>query len=89
MYCVLKVMVVEATPSGHRPQGYAMKETFDLFLGTPEHVIMWLGTIEGFENAERWMQQTAKDAPGAYFLFSDTTVAKTDTSPKLKLQRVI
>ena len=50
-----------------------MKETFDIFLGTPEKLVMWMGCVEGLSNARERMGQMAADAPGRYFVFCTRT----------------
>jgi hypothetical protein len=50
-----------------------MKETFDIFLGSPETQVMWMGCVEGLSNARERMEQMAADAPSRYFLFCNRT----------------
>jgi hypothetical protein len=70
-----------------------MKETFDIFAGTPEKIVMWLACIPGLANARARMEVIAASAPGQYFVFptgTRITVAQIETSanpkklPKLK-----
>ena len=49
-----------------------MKDSFDIFSGTPKRA-MWIEAVEGLSNARERMQQIAGEQPGQYFLFCPST----------------
>jgi hypothetical protein len=49
-----------------------MKNSFDIFSGTPKKA-MWIEAVEGLSNARERMQQIAEEKPGQYFLFCPST----------------
>jgi hypothetical protein len=61
------------------------RATFDVFLGTPDNVVRWLGCFEGLACAREQMDQMAADTPGQYFLYcvaTQTTIAAIQTFAK-------
>ncbi len=43
---------------------------YELFAVDPDNGPVWLETVNGFENAEKRMQQRAAEAPGDYFIYN-------------------
>jgi hypothetical protein len=60
---------------------------FDVFSGFHDRNAKWIEAVDGLANACEKMQQLAKEEPGPYFVFSQSThtvVASIDSSPKAK-----
>ena len=44
---------------------------FDIFATLPDGTPLWMGSVEGFDEARRRMSRLAESRPGKYFLYSE------------------
>jgi len=48
-----------------------MIPVFDIFSTLPDGTPLWMGSVEGFDEARKRMSRLAKNRPGEYFLYSE------------------
>ncbi len=48
-----------------------MASVFDIFSTLPNGTPLWLGSVDGFDEARKRMSRLAKNRPGKYFLYSE------------------
>ena len=48
-----------------------MASVFDIFSTLPDGTPLWMGSVEGFEEARKRLSRLAKNRPGKYFLYSE------------------
>jgi len=51
--------------------GDPMASVFDIFSTLPDGTPLWMGSVEGFDEARSRMSRLAKNRPGKYFLYSE------------------
>lgn len=44
---------------------------FDIFATLPDGTPLWIGSVEGFDEARKRMSRLAENRPGKYFLYSE------------------
>jgi hypothetical protein len=44
---------------------------FDIFATLPDGRPLWIGSVEGFDEARKRMSRLAESRPGKYFLYSE------------------
>ena len=51
--------------------GDPMASVFDIFSTLPDGTPLWMGSVEGFDEARKRVSRLAKNRPGKYFLYSE------------------
>lgn len=44
---------------------------FDIFATLPDGTPLWMGSVEGFDEARKRLSRLAENRPGKYFLYSE------------------
>ena len=50
-----------------------MTSIFDIFSTLPNGRPLWIGSVEGFDEAKKRLSALAENRPGQYFIYSEQT----------------
>lgn len=63
-------LIIEGQPPA-LASGDPMACIFDIFSTLPDGTPLWMGSVEGFDEARQRMSRLVEDRPGNYFLYSE------------------